>query len=202
MEVNADEIREILRKNRNFKTYYFSIDEVKRIIDNETYLDRKTAFQIAYDCGSRAGEIIKISAEHFDFDKGQMQHWDSKKKSWKMVPLSQETLNVVKMFLKSTKITTRLFPVTTHTLNNWLKEASSRENVKVEIGLKLRWHSWRGTFIRHNQSKGYKWLMQVTGDSLATILKYYSEFTEEDMRRIKNEGLYGQLENFTYAKVK
>jgi integrase len=187
-------IKEFFRKHRNYKTFYFTKEQVRAIIDNETYLDRKTSFQIGFDVGSRAGEIIKISAEHFDFDKGQMVHWDSKKKAWKIVPLSQDTLTMVKMYLKSSKITTRLFQVTTKTLNNWTKEASLREGIKPDTGLKLRWHSWRGTFIRCNQNKPYKWLMQITGDNLQTILKYYSELTDDDMRKIRNEGLTPQLE--------
>jgi integrase len=187
------EIKEFLRKHRKYKTHYFSREDVPKLINNETYLDRKTAFRIAYDVGSRAGEIIKVSAEHFDFDKGEMVHWDSKKKAWKIVPLSQETLNMVKMFLHSSKITTRLFPVTTHTLNNWIKEAARRENITPDKGIKLRWHSWRGTFIRHNQDKPLKWVMQITGDSTITILGYYSELTDADMHKIKNEGLENNI---------
>jgi len=170
---------------REYRTHYFTKEEVDRIIENETYIDRKTAFQIASDTGARAGEMITISAEHIDFEKGQLILHDTKKNSWKIVPVSQKTLTTVQMYLNATKIKTRLFKVTTKTLNNWLKERCDSLGIKPDPGLLLRWHSWRGTFIRTHKELGDKWLMQVTGDSYATLLKYYEELTDEDLRTAK-----------------
>lgn len=175
----------IFRKNSNYKTHYFNKEVAERIINSETYLDRKTAMQISFDTGARAGEIIAISAEHFDFDKEQMVLWDTKKKSWKVIPLSDDTLNIVTMYLRSTNIKSKLFKVTTRTLNNWLSVACKREDIKPDIGTRIRWHSWRGTFIRTHRSHGDKWLMQVTGDSYMTLLNYYEELTDDDLRKIK-----------------
>lgn len=170
---------------KEYKTHYFSKEVADQLIDSETFLNRKTAFQIAYDTGARAGEIITISGEHFDFDKEQMVLWDSKKKSWKVVPLSQKTIVAVKMYLQHSNIRAKLFKVTTKTLNNWLNNACARESIVQDLGTNIRWHSWRGTFIRTHRSLGDKWLMQVTGDSYQTILNYYSELTDDDLRKAK-----------------
>lgn len=178
---------EIFRRMREYRTHYFTKEQAEQIIESETYLDRKTAFQIAYDTGARVGEMIQISAEHFDFERGQMTLWDSKKKAWKIVPLSDKTLNTVKIYLNATKIKTKLFKVTTKTLNNWLKERCAALGIKPDPGLLLRWHTWRGTFIRTHKNLGDKWLMQVTGDNYATLLRYYEELTDEDLRRAKRE---------------
>lgn len=180
-------VSEIFRRARGYKTHYFTKEEAERIIESETYLDRKVAFQIAYDTGARAGEITQISAEHFDFARGQMFLWDSKKKGWKVVPLSDRTMTLVKMYLNTTKIKTKLFKVTTKTLNNWLKERCAALGIEPDPGLLLRWHSWRGTFIRTHRSLGDKWLMQVTGDNYATLLRYYEELTDDDLRKAKKE---------------
>lgn len=177
----------IFRKNNDYRTHYFTKEVAEIIINSETYLDRKTAFQIAYDTGARSGEIVRISAEHFDFDKEQMILWDTKKKSWKIVPLNNNSINAVKMYLNSTKIKTKLFKVTTRTLNNWLSNACDRNDIKADPGTNIRWHSWRGTFIRTHRSLGDKWLMQVTGDSYQTILKYYETLTDDDLRSAKKE---------------
>jgi len=177
----------IFRKNNDYKTHYFTKEHAEVIINSETYLDRKTAFQISYDTGARAGEIIKISVEHFDFDKEQMILWDSKKHTWKVVPLSDTSITVILMYLNSTKIKTRLFKVTTRTLNNWLSDACRREGIIADLGTRIRWHSWRGTFIRTHRNLGDKWLMQVTGDSYTTLLQYYETLTDEDLRVAKKE---------------
>ena len=172
-----------------YKTHYFSKEIAERLIDTEISLNKKTAFQISYDTGARAGEIIKISGEHFDYSEKKMILWDSKKKGWKTVPLSDITLRYVQTYLLATKKTGRLFDVDTKTLNNWLHEACKREWVKPDIGTRIRWHSWRGTFVRTHHNLGAKWLMQVTGDSYTTLLQYYQELTDEDLRRIKQNGL-------------
>ncbi|MCK5013376.1 MAG: site-specific integrase [Candidatus Omnitrophica bacterium] len=173
--------------NKGYKTHYFSKEVANQLIDSETFLNRKTAFQIAYDTGARAGEIITISGEHFDFDKEQMVLWDSKKKSWKIVPLSPQTIVAIKMYMKSTNIRAKLFKVTTKTLNNWLNGACTREGIIADLGTRIRWHSFRGTFIRCHMNLGDRWLMQVTGDSYQTILNYYSELTEDDLRKAKHK---------------
>lgn len=172
---------------KDYKTHYFTKEVAEQIINSETYLNRKTAFQISYDTGARAGEIIVISAEHFDFEQEQMVLWDTKKKSWKIVPLSTETVNAVKLYLHSTNIRAKLFKVTTRTLNNWLNAACAREGIKADHGTHIRWHTFRGTFIRCHMNLGDRWLMQVTGDSYQTILNYYSELTEEDLRKAKHK---------------
>lgn len=178
---------EIFRRMREYRTHYFTKEEADQIIEAETYIDRKTAFQIAYDTGARAGEMIQISAEHFDFEKGQLLLYDTKKESWKMVPLTPKTITTVQMYLNATKIKTKLFKVTTKTLNNWLKERCEALSIKPDPGLLLRWHTWRGTFIRTHRELGDKWLMQVTGDSYTTLLKYYEELTDEDLRNAKRK---------------
>lgn len=172
---------------KDYKTHYFTKEVAEQIINSEIYLNRKTAFQISYDTGARAGEIIVISAEHFDFEQEQMVLWDTKKKSWKIVPLSTNTLNAVKLYLHTTNIRAKLFKVTTRTLNNWLNAACAREGIKADLGTHIRWHTWRGTFIRTHKSVGDKWLMQVTGDSYQTLLKYYEELTDDDLRKAKKE---------------
>lgn len=170
----------------NRKTHYFSKSVAEKIIDDETLLERKTAFQIGYDTGARAGEIIMISAEHLHLDQGDMLLWDSKKKDWKIVPLTQKTTTILKTYLNATKIKGKLFDVNTRTLNNWLHEACDRDKIIPDFGTRIRWHTWRGTFVRAHRNLGDKWLMQVTGDSYTTLLQYYEEMTNDDLRRIKN----------------
>lgn len=167
------------------KTHYFSSEDVKKIIDNEIFLDRKTAFVVGSDTGARAGEMVKISREHFNFDKNQMLLWDSKKMAFKVVPLSDDTLTAVKTYIKAVDIRAKFFDVHPTTLNNWIKWACEKNNIKPDGGKKIRWHSWRGTFVRLNRGKGDRWLMQVTGDSYQTLLKYYEELTDDDLGKIK-----------------
>lgn len=172
---------------RKYKTHYFTKDNAEAIIEKESYLDRKLAFQIAYDTGARSGEIIKIRAEHFNFDKGFMILWDSKKNAWKNVPLSEKTINMAQMYLRVTKKKASLFEVHPKTLNNWLMNICSKLNITADRGTNIRWHSWRGTFVRTHRTLGDKWLMQVTGDSYQTLLNYYEELTNDDLKKAKDK---------------
>lgn len=166
------------------KTHYFSKDESLRLIENECFLERKLAFQFGYDTGARAGEIVKISAEHIRAQ--DMTLWDSKKSDWKIVPLSVKTMTMLAMYLNQTKIRAKLFDITTKTLNNWIHDACTREHITADLGTRIRWHSWRGTFVREHRDLGDKWLMQTTGDSYQTLLEYYQELSNADLVRMKN----------------
>lgn len=173
---------------RKYKTHYFTKEDAVKLIEEEIVLNRKAAFQIGYDTGARAGEMNKIRMEHFDYKLGQFILYDSKKKQWKIVPLTEKTLRDVRMYITASKIKGKLFDVTTRTLNNWLSSACKRSGIKPDPGLRIRWHSWRGTFIRLHMHLGDQWLEQVTGDSYKTIQGYYSELSDEDIRRMKQEG--------------
>jgi integrase len=178
-----------LRKSRIYKTHYFTKEVAERIIEAETFLDRQLAFQIGYDTGARVGEVLMISAEHFEFDQGFMKLWDSKKRAWKRIPISQKTMLMVQRYLNTTRISTKLFQVEPITPNRWLKYRCGQLGIKPDPDMKIRWHSWRGTFIRTHRQLGDKWLMQVTGDSYATLLMYYEEMTDSDLKKIKDEGM-------------
>ena len=176
-----------LMLTRKTKTHYFSKEDANKLIDTEIFLRRRAAFQIGYDTGARAGEIIKVKTEDFDNKKQQMNLWDSKKKGWKVIPLSKKTFVVVKQYINASRTSTgKLFSVTTKTLNNWLVVACEREGIRADSGTRIRWHSWRGTFVRQHRNLGDQWLLQATGDSYTTLLKYYEELTEEDMRKAKH----------------
>ena len=176
-----------LMLTRKSKTHYFPETDANKLIDNETMLQRRAAFQIGYDTGARAGEVIKIKAQDFDNEKQQMNLWDSKKKGWKVIPLNTKTFVVVKQYINASRTSTgKLFPVTTKTLNNWLVIACEREGITADSGTRIRWHSWRGTFVRQHKHLGDKWLLQAIGDSYNTLLTYYEELTEEDMRKAKH----------------
>jgi len=167
------------------KTHYFSSDDVKKIIDSEIFLDRKTAFIIASDSGARAGEMVKIEVDDIDYDKKQMLLWDSKKTAYKVIPLSDNTLSAIQTYVRTCKIKRKLFDRHPTTLNNWIKDNCKKNGIAPDPDRKLRWHSWRGTFVRLNRDKGHKWLMQVTGDSYETLLGYYEELTDADLGKIK-----------------
>lgn len=177
---------DVMIRGKKRNTHYFPKEIAEKIIEEEIYLNRKMAFQLGYDTGARAGEIIMVSAEHFK-DDGMMVLWDSKKKAWKSVPLSEKTIRMVQTFILATKTKGKFFDVTTKTLNNWLDEAVKKHGLKPDLGTRIRWHSWRGTFIRTHRNLGDKWLMQVTGDTYQTLLGYYEELTEEDLMRAKKE---------------
>lgn len=173
------------------KTHYFSPEQARSIVERETFLDRKTAFALALDTGARVGEMVKVSLEHFDVvdvEQGKMLLWDSKKGGWKTVPLSRATIDAVRLYANASKKRGLLWDVTERTLNNWLQEACTREDIRPDAGRRIRWHSFRGTFVRTHKGNGDKWLMQVTGDSYQTLLSYYEDLTEADLIRIKHEG--------------
>lgn len=92
-----------------------------------------------------------------------------------------ETMGVIKRYLNSpTAPGQYLFRLSTKTVERIIKRASQKA-----LGFAISWHSLRTTYVSRSveleQSPAV--VMMNTGDSPATILKYYTKLPQAVMRR-------------------
>jgi len=175
-------------------TRYFTESEVENIIDcaksrgDEVYV----TMVIGFVTGCRVGELVRMTVSDWKFERGLVEITDSKKKRKRIVPVPEQYLGIIREYISqhNLKGDQLLCPMSPKTYNRWLKQ------IALEIGLQwsperenIRWHSWRGTFVRLKHRAGYdvKWLEQAIGDTYSTILQYYSRYTDEDMVEIMKE---------------
>jgi integrase len=131
--------------------------------------------------GLRISEVATIRTSEIDWDRGLIKIWDEKKDQWRHVMPTMETMGTIRKYLNSLPKTPQyLFPISPKTIERIIQRCSRRV-----LGFVISWHSLRTTYVTRSveleQSPAV--VMANTGDSPATILKYYTKLPEVVMRR-------------------
>jgi integrase/recombinase XerD len=137
--------------------------------------------RLGLSVGLRVSEVVTIRTSEIDFERGLVKIWDEKKDRWRLVMPTKETISAIKKYLNSLpKQPQYLFPLSTKTVERIIQKHS-----KKALGFVISWHSLRTTYVSRSveleQSPAV--VMANTGDSPATILKYYTKLPEVVMRR-------------------
>jgi integrase len=137
--------------------------------------------RLGLSVGLRVSEVTTIRTSEIDFERGLIKIWDEKKDKWRPVMPTLETMGAIRRYLNSLPRQPQLlFPVSAKTVERIIQKYS-----KKALGLIISWHSLRTTYVTRSveleQSPAV--VMANTGDSPATILKYYVKLSEVVMRR-------------------
>jgi integrase len=137
--------------------------------------------RLGLSVGLRGSEVVSIRTSEIDFDRGLIKIWDEKKDKWRLVMPTLEAMSAIKKCLNSLpKQPQYLFPMATKTIETIIQKYSKRG-----LGFVVSWHSLRTTYVSRSveleQSPAV--VITNTGDSPATILKYYTKLPEVVLRR-------------------
>lgn len=137
--------------------------------------------RLGLSVGLRVSEVVSIQTSNLDFEQGCITIWDEKKNKWRRVWPTLETMSAIKKYLNALpKPPQYLFPVAAKTVERIIQRYSRRT-----LGFVISWHALRTTYVSRSveleQSPAV--VLVNTGDSPATILKYYTKLPEVVMRR-------------------
>ena len=137
--------------------------------------------RLGLSVGLRVSEVVSIRTSEVDFDRGLIKIWDEKKDKWRHIMPTTEAMGAIKKYLNSLPRQPQyLFPFSFRTVERIIQGYS-----KKALGFTISWHSVRTTYVSRSveleQSPAV--VMANTGDSPATILKYYAKLPEVVMRR-------------------
>ena len=136
--------------------------------------------------GMRVSEISSIEDISIREEEGKIHIWDEKKNIFRDVFVPEEVFSTMKRYLNSIKERKdpRIFPVSTKTIERriqfWTRQI---------LGKQKSWHTIRHTYISLSRELyiPMEIVIQNTGDTPSTILKYYSRPSSEFIRRTVNE---------------
>ena len=137
--------------------------------------------RLGLSVGLRVSEVVGIRTSEIEFDRGLVRIWDEKKNQWRLVMPTLETIGAIRKYLNSLPQHSRyLFPISAKTVERIIQGYS-----RQALGFVISWHSLRTTYVSRSveleQSPAV--VMANTGDSPATILKYYTKLPEVVLRR-------------------
>jgi len=171
----------VTRKRRRHPNRALTEAEIRLLLSSVESIRDDALIRLGLSVGLRVSEIVTIRTSEIDFDHGLIKIWDEKKDRWRHVMPTLEAMGVLKRYLNSLdKRTQYLFELTTKTVERIIQRYSKRA-----LGFVISWHSLRTTYVSRSveleQSPAV--VMINTGDSPATILKYYTKLPEVVMRR-------------------
>ena len=137
--------------------------------------------RLGLSVGLRVSEVVSIRTSEIDFDQGIIKIWDKKKDKWRLVMPTLEAMGAIKKYLNTLRREPQyLFPFSAKTVERVIQRYS-----KKALGFVISWHSLRTTYVSRSveleQSPAV--VMANTGDSPATILKYYTKLPQVVLRR-------------------
>src|SRR5437588_10978012 len=167
-----------------------STDEAKRLLAVASSLKVRVLLSLAYGCGMRAGEVVRLKVKHLDSAQKIIRIEQSKGRKDRNVMLSPEMLDLLRRWWKGrpsrydgeTPLQERwLFPgskgrragkpITTRHLNRLFHEAAEAAGIKKSVTL----HALRHSFATHLLERGtdIRIIQALLGhDKLETTARY------------------------------
>jgi integrase len=172
---------QLVRKRKRHPNRALTEAQIRALLASIDNIRDDALVRLGLSVGLRVSEIVTIRTSEIDFERGLIQIWDEKKDLWRTVMPTLETMSVIKKYLNSLEAPGQyLFSLSAKTVQRIIQRLSSQA-----LGFTISWHSLRTTYVSRSveleQSPAV--VMINTGDSPATILKYYTKLPETVMRR-------------------
>lgn len=170
----------------------FTAEQVLAMERAATRARDRAYFLYHVETGLRVSDVLGTRLEHVDWKQYRTWTFDFKKDKWRWIYWPARVAPALKMWLKERLVTrdqeTReqaqlLFPFSEKTANRIIKLLAAK--IDYPLGDLASAHFCRHTFIRLSRRAGrdIKAVQQNTGDTVKTILEWYSELSGDDMRR-------------------
>jgi len=155
--------------------------EIRLLLASIDNIRDDALIRLGVSVGLRVSEVVSIRTSEIDFERGLIKIWDEKKDKWRLVMPTLESMSAIKKYLNLLpKQPQYLFSFSTKTVERIIQKYTKRA-----LGFIISWHSLRTTYVSRSveleQSPAV--VMVNTGDSPATILKYYTKLPEVVIRR-------------------
>ncbi len=163
--------------------------EVSRLIESTSNLKDRTLFILGFSTGMRVGEISQIDESWIQLQESAIRVWDEKKDRPRIVYVSDQALSALRLYLNHYPAASRRSPLLFPGYSAKTIERRIQESTSSILGKKRSWHAVRHTYISlsREQDIPMEIVIASTGDSPVTILKYYSRFSPEAVRKKINE---------------
>jgi len=171
----------VVRKRKRHPNLALTEAQIRRLLHSIDNIRDDALIRLGLSIGPRVSEVVAIRTSEIDFERGLINIWDEKKDRWRLVMPTLDSLSAIRKYLNTLPRQPQyLFPVSSKTVERIIQKYS-----KEALGFVISWHSLRTTYVSRSveleQSPAV--VMVNTGDSPATILKYYTKLPEVVMRR-------------------
>lgn len=170
-----------LRRRRRYPNRPLTEAQIRVLLQSIDNIHDDALIRLGLSVGLRVSEVVTIRTSEIDFDRGLIKIWDEKKDQWRFVMPTLDTLSTIRKYMNSPERQSQyIFAISAKTVERTIQKYTKRA-----LGFVVSWHSLRTTYVSRSveleQSPAV--VMANTGDSPATILKYYTKLPEVVLRR-------------------
>ncbi len=196
-EVLGKKLFQNLRPPRREKAMpvVLSREEIRKIIESIENPKHKLLIIVAYTCGLRVKETVRIKVSDIDFERKQLVVQDSKHHKSRIVPVPNSTLKAITNFLKNCGVSSRyLFfndknpdkHLTPRTAQLIFKSALN----KAGIIKPATFHSLRHSFATHLLERGVslRMIQRLLGHKSLRTVAIYTHLTTTMFRNLPDLG--------------
>ncbi len=161
-------------------------EEVAALINSTTQLEDRTLFILGFNTGMRVSEIVNIPWTAVDWNEGMITIWDEKKNRSRRVMPDAYTLSTLKLWQNADGgKQEKVFEFSAKTVQNKLHYWSEKL-----LGKRKSWHCVRHTYVTCSviAATPVSIVADNTGDSPATIYKYYTQIPPQKKREFVERG--------------
>jgi len=172
---------------------YIPPDWIKKFYDSCEDVGDKTYLMYHIETGLRVSDVVNTEIVHIDFLECRTYTYDHKKDTWRYIYFPDSVKYQIKQWLKIRQNLNikdkRLFPFSAKTANRILKKIAKKINFSYYKEISSHW--CRHTYIRNSRAMGrdIKAVQQNTGDTVKTLLDWYSDLSKEQLRKEANLGV-------------
>ena len=175
----------VLSKKISKGDKYIPEKYLKRIFEVVDNVRDKSYIMYHVETGLRVSDVVNTETVHIDLQNLKTYTYDHKKDQWRWVYYPEHVKSQITMWLKERQNQDirdkRLFPFSEKTANRIIKHWCKKVDFPYSNEVGSHW--LRHTFIRLSRKAGrdIKAVQQNTGDTIKTILEWYSDLSSEDM---------------------
>lgn len=172
---------------------YIPSEWVRKFYDSCESVRDKTYLMYHIETGLRVSDVVNTEIVHIDFQEFRTYTYDHKKDSWRYIYFPEFIKYQIKQWLKFRQTAgikdKRLFPFSEKTANRILKKIAKK--IGFPFFKEISSHWCRHTYIRLSRQKGrdIKAVQQNTGDTIKTLLDWYSDLSREQLKKEANMGV-------------
>jgi integrase/recombinase XerD len=177
----------------------FTQNQIKELYKNCENEQEKMILNIAYGCGLRVGEMVKLNKSAIDLKENRLIVESGKNNKRRIVPITNQIVIELKLFLKENKETKPIFlnvegnRMQTGSFNLILKKLIDKTNFgkrfkQAELN-KIGMHTLRHSIATHLLENGMK-LEQVQtflGHSNLETTQVYTHINQEQLKILNND---------------
>jgi integrase len=171
----------VVRQRKRHPNRALTEAQIRQLLHHIDHIRDGALIRLGLAIGLRVSEVVAIRTSEIDYERGLINIWDEKKDHWRLVMPTLDALSAIKKYLNALpKQPQYLFPISSKTVERIIQKHS-----REALGFVISWHALRTTYVSRSveleQSPAV--VMVNTGDSPATILRYYTKLPEVVMRR-------------------